>query len=65
MGKEVGGGLFVMMDATRTVKYYHMRWTGIRTPALNIALLVMVLMGTWVIKAGKTHQPTHRTRVHA
>ena len=42
MGKEVGGGLFVMMDATRTVEYYRMRWTGIRAPALNIALLVMV-----------------------
>ena len=37
-GKEVGGGIFVMMDATRMVDNYHMCWTGIRAPALNIGL---------------------------
>jgi hypothetical protein len=39
MGKEAWGGLLVMMVATRAVDNYHMRWTGIRAPALNIALL--------------------------
>ena len=39
MGKEAWGGLLVMMVATRVVDNYHMRWTGICAPALNIALL--------------------------
>ena len=39
-GNKVGGGIFVMMDATRMADNYHMCWTGIRAPRLTIGLVV-------------------------
>ena len=58
-GKEVGGGIFVMMDATRMVDNYHMCWTGILAPALTIGLVVPSRKSSEVVHQ---HQETDHVR---
>ena len=57
--KEKGGGIFVMMDATRMVDNYHMCWTGIRTPSLTIGLVVPSRKSSEVVHQ---HQETDHVR---
>ena len=60
--KEEGGGIFVMMDATRMVDNYHMCWTRILAPALTIGLVVPSRKSSDVVHQ---HAPGDRSHVRA